>query len=144
LQTRKSPISRLDPDPLPELKSGGKFRKQEHLKRRVNIARVFKKGRAVNCPGVKLFFLANGLPINRIAISFVRKYGNAVQRNRARRLGREAYRLMKDQLKSGFDLILLLYPVGVKEAGANRGSLAASSEQLRTLFGKAGLYRLKV
>ena len=144
MQTRKSPISRLDPDPLPEFKSRRKFRKQEHLKGRVTIARVFKKGRAVNCPGVKLFFLANELPINRIAVSFVRKYGNAVQRNRTRRLGREAYRLMKDQLKSGFDLILLLYPIGVNEAGVNRGSLAASSEQLKTLFGKAGLYRIKV
>ena len=85
--------------------------------------------------------MANDLPINRIAVSFVRKYGNAVQRNRARRLGREAYRLMKDQLKSGFDLILLMYPARVNEAGADRGSLAASSEQLKTLFGKAGLYR---
>jgi len=144
LQTRKSPIRQLSLELQPECTSGGKFKRKEHLKRRVDITRVFRKGRAVSCTGVKLFFLANDLPINRIAISFVRKYGNAVRRNRARRLGREAYRLMKDQLKSGFDLILLLYPIGVNEAGVNRGSLAASSEQLKTLFGKAGLYRIKV
>jgi len=81
--------------------------------------------------------LINGLPHNRIVITFVRKYGNAVQRNRARRLGREAYRLMKGTLKTGYDLVLLVYP-RTKEAG--RSSLGESTLQLQTLFRKAGLW----
>jgi len=118
---------------------GARFRRHEHLKRRVDIARVFKKGRVASCPGIKLFFLVNGLANNRIVITFARKYGNAVQRNRARRLSREAYRLMKGELEPGYDLVLLLCaPVGEFK----RGSLAERNEQLKTLFEKAGMRRM--
>lgn len=157
LRTRKNPIS--EPGlALPE--GGGRFRRQEHLKRRVEVTRVFKKGRVVNCPGAKLFFFANNLPYNRIVITFARKFGNAVQRNRARRLGREAYRLIRENCKTGYDLVLLLYPrpkesdssktalkgapKGEKnptvKAAARTGSLAESAEQLQTLFKKAKLW----
>ena len=105
---------------------------------------VFKKGRAVSCSGCKLFFLANELPCNRIAFSFVRKYGNAVKRNRARRLGREAYRLMKGKLKTGYDLVLLFYPrqeglFPQKEGPLQRMTLCKTAGTLQTLFKRAGL-----
>jgi ribonuclease P protein component len=155
LQTRKSPISEPGLD-LSGIEGRKRFRKEEHLKRRAELTRVFKKGRVVSCPGVKLFFLANGLPHNRIVITFVRKYGNAVQRNRARRLGREAYRLMKDKLKTGYDLVLLIYPRPAENAphrpglpgkssglpAGKAGTLAESTQQLKTLFRKAGLYAI--
>jgi len=122
---------------------GGRFRQQEHIKRRVELTRVFKKGRVVSCPGVKLFFLANGLPHNRIVITFARKYGNAVQRNRARRLGREAYRLMRGELATGYDVVWLMYPrtTGKPDLPRQAGSLAESTEQLKTLFRKAGIWQ---
>jgi ribonuclease P protein component len=78
-----------------------------------------------------LFFLENGLPHNRIVFTFAKNYGNAVERNRARRLGREAYRLMSPLLKGGFDLVLLMYP--------SPGTLSARQGQLKTLIFKAGL-----
>jgi ribonuclease P protein component len=80
-----------------------------------------------------LFFLENGLSHNRIAFTFARKYGNAVERNRARRLGREAYRYMRNGLKPGFDLVLLVYP--------GKDTLAGRKGQLGMLFSKAGFYR---
>jgi ribonuclease P protein component len=134
LQTRKSPISEPELG-LSGVESRKRFRREEHLKRRTELTRVFKKGRVTNCPGIKLFFLANGLPHNRIVITFVRKYGNAVQRNRARRLGREAYRLMKGTLKTGYDLVFLVYP-GLPAVN----TLAERTQQLKTLFRKAGLW----
>jgi ribonuclease P protein component len=78
-----------------------------------------------------LFFRGNGLAHNRIAFTFARKYGNAVERNRARRLGREAYRYMRNRLKGGFDLVLLVYP--------GKDTLTGRQEQLKVLFSKAGL-----
>ena len=122
-----------------EAKTGGRFRKKEHLKKNAAITRVFKNGRIVNCSGCKLFFLANELNCNRIAFSFVRKYGNAVRRNRVRRLGREAYRLMKEELKTGYDLVLLYYP----HKDENRGTLTETKGQLITLFKKAGIMSIK-
>ncbi|GHT97115.1 hypothetical protein FACS1894142_0870 [Spirochaetia bacterium] len=70
------------------------------------------------------------MPHNRIAFTFGRKFGNAVERNRARRVGREAYRYIRHKIKAGFDLVLLVYP--------GRDALADRMEQLRVLFSKAG------
>jgi ribonuclease P protein component len=95
---------------------------------------VFKKGRVAACPGARLFFLENGLPHNRVVFTFARNYGNAVERNRARRLGREAYRLLRPRLRGGFDLVLLVYP-------SETVTFAARQKQLKTLVSKAGLYR---
>ncbi|MDR2073004.1 MAG: ribonuclease P protein component [Spirochaetaceae bacterium] len=125
-QTKKSPISTLRLT----------FSRQEHLKKRVEITRVFKKGKVVSCFGARLFFLENGLPHNRLVVTFARKFGNAVRRNRARRLSHEGYRLMKAQLKTGYDLVLLMYP---REKDRAEAGLAASTGQLKALLTRAGI-----
>ncbi|MCL2412279.1 MAG: ribonuclease P protein component, partial [Treponema sp.] len=77
---------------------------------------VFGSGKRYSCYGAKLFVLKNNLPYNRICFTFTKVpkksnvLWNAVIRNRARRLGREAFRLMKDRLKTSHDLIFLVYP----------------------------------
>jgi ribonuclease P protein component len=78
-----------------------------------------------------LFVVRNELPYNRVVFTFARKFGNAVERNRARRLSREAYRLLRNALEPGFDLVLFLYPGG--DSFGNR------MEQLKILFRKAAL-----
>jgi ribonuclease P protein component len=92
--------------------------------------------------------LKNDLPYNRIGFTQIRKYGNAPERNRARRLGKEAYRLLRSRLKSGFDLVLLVYPGQPNPARPDTpksrirpgwGSLKVRLTQLKSLFGKAGL-----
>ena len=108
-----------------------RFTRDERLKRREAIRAVFDRRDAVACSGARLFRLENGLARNRIAFAFARKFGTAAKRNRARRLGREAYRLLKNRLKSGYDLVLLVYP--------GRDSLADRMAQLETLFFRAGL-----
>jgi ribonuclease P protein component len=116
------------------------FKRDERVKRRDDIRRVFKQGRVVSCPGAKLFVLkqmdnANETKQakNRIAFTFSRKFGNAVQRNRARRLGREAYRYIRNDLKAGYDLVWLLYP--------GPDVLVERKKQLETLCSRAGLKR---
>jgi ribonuclease P protein component len=82
-----------------------------------------------------LFVVRSGQPHNRIAFTFARKFGSAAERNRARRLSREVYRLIRSSLEPGFDLVLLLYPGGDFFAGR--------VEQLKILFRKAALLREK-
>jgi ribonuclease P protein component len=118
---------------LPELKCSVRFRREEHLKRRNDIREVFGKGKRIGCRGAKLFVLKNSLSRNRICFTFPRGFGTAVQRNRARRLGREAYRSLKPRLQYGYDLILLLYPQEL--------SLTGCMGQLQYLFTRAGLMR---
>jgi ribonuclease P protein component len=69
-----------------------------------------KKGVRFSVRGAKLFVLANGLQHNRIAFTFARKFGIAAERNRARRLGREAWRRLRKSIASSYDFVLLVYP----------------------------------
>jgi ribonuclease P protein component len=78
--------------------------------------------------------LKNDLPHNRICFTLSRGFGNAVERNRAKRLGREAFRLMKNRLDCGYDLILLVYT-------ETEMALCGRIKQLESLFSKAGLLR---
>ncbi|MDR0316485.1 MAG: ribonuclease P protein component [Treponema sp.] len=107
-----------------------RFRREEHLKGRNVIRDVFSRGKRFGCRGAKLFILKNSLPRNRVCFTFSRGFGNAVERNRARRLSREAYRHLRPRLLRGYDLILLMYP---------EPSMPIGAEQLTFLFSKAGL-----
>ncbi|MDR0375762.1 MAG: ribonuclease P protein component [Treponema sp.] len=109
-----------------------RFRRECRLKKREEIRTVFKEGRVSSCFGAKLFVLKNDVGHTRIAFTFSRKFGNAVERNRCRRVGREAYRHLQCGIKQGFDLALLVYPVG-KDTFSDR------MEQLRRLFSRANL-----
>ena len=112
------------------------FKREEHLKGRNEIREVFKSGRQFGCRGAKLFVLKNELAYNRICFTFSRGFGNAVARNRARRLGREAFRLIKGRLFGGHDLILLVYPEAEAET-----VFSDRAKQLDSLFFKAGLLK---
>ncbi len=105
--------------------------KGDRLKRSSDIGRVFASGRKVSCYGAKLYYRENGRAGNRMTVTLVRKYGSAVQRNRAKRVLREAYRLSKASLKRGFDMVVVLYP--------HTDSYRNRAAQLARLFEKAGL-----
>jgi len=113
------------------VETGFLFPRRERLKGRDNIREVFKKKKVFSCPGARLLMSGNGLNYNRVAFSFPRKYGNAVERNHSRRLSREAYRLLRSELHQGYDLVLLVY--------SSKDNFSARMEQLRALFLKAGL-----
>ncbi len=83
--------------------------KKDRLKRSADIGRVFSSSTRVSCPGAKLVYRKNDIGRSRFTVTLIRKYGNAVERNRAKRVAREAYRLLRSDVKNGFDMVLLLY-----------------------------------
>jgi len=56
---------------------------------------------------VVLGALQNGLAITRFGFATARQIGGAVERNRARRLLREAARLYRPAIEPGWDLVLI-------------------------------------
>ena len=104
----------------------------ERLRSQSDISRVFKSSFRVSCSGAKLVYRKNDLGWNRIAVTLVRKYGNSVQRNKSKRIVREIYRSLKNNLKPGFDMIIVLYP------GDYDYSIRES--QVKYLLGKAGIF----
>ena len=53
---------------------------------------------------------ANGLPHSRLGLSVSRRVGNAVARNRIKRLLRESYRLSRHVLPIGYDWVIVVRP----------------------------------
>jgi ribonuclease P protein component len=108
------------------------FPKAERLRRSAAIQTVFRKGRKYYEDGIKIFVLPNGCEQNRVVFTFPRGYGNAVARNYSRRLSREAYRLCRQNLATGFDMAVLVFP--------GKDSFPERKTQLEKLFRKAGLW----
>jgi ribonuclease P protein component len=55
-----------------------------------------------------LFGVPNKSSVTRLGFSTSRKVGNAVRRNRIRRLLRESFRLLQHELPPGYDLVLVV------------------------------------
>lgn len=81
--------------------------KAERLKFTRDFDRVFQEGKVLQSDFFTIMYVENGLDYNRIAVMIKRKFGKAYQRNKARRWIKEAYRLMKNELARGFDIIIL-------------------------------------
>jgi ribonuclease P protein component len=72
-----------------------------------DIQRVRRNGRSYAHPLLVLIAQENGLELTRIAVIAGRSVGKAVERNRAKRLIREAVRPLLPELSQGWDLLLL-------------------------------------
>jgi ribonuclease P protein component len=81
--------------------------KNNVLRKDADFDNVYKRGRSVGERYVVVFYIKNHRDINRTCFLASKKVGNSVRRNRARRLMRESYRLMKDRLPIGYDIIII-------------------------------------
>lgn len=83
------------------------FRKHEHLRRPADFQLVYDRRRSVSNNWLIVYVRENGLPYLRLGLSVSRKYGGATYRNRLRRLYREAFRLTRQEMPVGLDLVLI-------------------------------------
>ena len=68
---------------------------------------LYKKGRYFTSKYSVIYVRLNGKPFNRLGITAGKKIGNAVHRNRAKRLIRLAYREAEIDLPVGIDLVIV-------------------------------------
>jgi len=77
------------------------------LRRRADIGSVFASGISARDRLATLVARPNNLPYSRMGVGISRRHGNAVRRNRIKRLCREAMRLSRPDLPAGWDYMLL-------------------------------------
>jgi ribonuclease P protein component len=89
------------------IKGDQRASKQFRITRRNDIDRVFSHARRVSDATLTLLVITNGLAISRLGLGVSMRHGNAARRNRVKRLCREAFRLIRSQLPSGCDYMIL-------------------------------------
>ena len=84
-----------------------RWRPRQHLRRPEEFRLVYDAQEALHGPSVVLFFRPNQTAHSRMGLSVSRKHGNAVRRNRIRRVLRESFRLCQHLFPAGFDYVLI-------------------------------------
>lgn len=68
---------------------------------------LYKRGRYISSKYSVIYIRPNGKPYNRLGITAGKKTGNAVCRNRAKRVIRVAYRRFEIDLPLGIDIVIV-------------------------------------
>lgn len=83
------------------------MRKIKTLKKNYEFQNVLSKGKFYIGKQITIYITRNKINTNVIGIAVSTKTCNAVKRNRIKRLIRENYRLMKNDLKKGYNIVFL-------------------------------------
>jgi ribonuclease P protein component len=108
------------------------------LKRSRDFARARRYGRSAGTPLLALYVLRTRTPELRVGFSVSKKVGKAVERNRVKRLMREAVRPHICALRRGQDLVFIARPA------AAEASLAQVAESTSYVLHKSGAIEPKV
>lgn len=76
------------------------------IKRRYEFKRLFSKGKIAYGTNLTMYILPNQLSINKLGIAVGKKSGRAVDRNKIKRLIRENYRILEDNIKVGYFILI--------------------------------------
>lgn len=83
------------------------FGKLQRVKSGDDFRRCYQLGQRAGDGHLLVFAAINDFDHSRLGVSVSKKHGNAVARNRKKRLLRETFRLLQHDLPKGLDLILV-------------------------------------
>ena len=77
------------------------------LRKQKDFNKVYNRGRSKGSRFVVVLYRKNNLDFTRTAFVSSKKVGNSVERNRSRRLMKEAYRSLEGRVKKGYDIVFV-------------------------------------
>jgi ribonuclease P protein component len=108
------------------------------LSRSAEFERVYRQGRSTANRQFVIYAFPNASSDQpRVGLSVSRKVGGAVERNRVKRLLREAFAHVEETLRSGQDIVVVARPAAAELVA--RDGLSGVQRSLQELLGKAGL-----
>ena len=105
------------------------------LKSNSDFRRLYNRGKAVTDPALVVYYSKNRAGICRIGITTSKKIGNAVERNRSRRVIREAFRQVCPDINPCYDIVM---------AARSKTKYLKSTrvaETMRRIFGEQGMLK---
>jgi len=108
------------------------FPKKKRLVSNSQFKAVMARGRRLSNGVLMLYMAENNLEYSRLGVSVGKSYGNAVARNRLKRLMREAFRQNQDRIPAGFDYLLMISPRLLKDSPFDSAQGEDGHAQLRT------------
>ncbi|MCR4715550.1 MAG: ribonuclease P protein component [Lachnospiraceae bacterium] len=86
------------------------------------FSKVYKTRKSKANHELIVYAVKNDLEYNRLGISVSKKIGNSVVRHRFCRLVRECYRSNRDNMKQGYDIVVIARPevIGLKCQSVNK------------------------
>lgn len=109
---------------------GASFTRDDRVRLRGEFERVRKNGKSARGRVLAIYECPNGTPRRRLGIAVSKAVGNAVVRNRVKRLIREAFRTGRATLSAGVDILV------VARAPASDATYAQIARELSDLDAK--------
>jgi ribonuclease P protein component len=115
-----------------------RFTAADRIRKQADYDRIYKSRLFAADDVLVINADVNGLNRTRLGLSVSRKVGGAVVRNRWKRLLREAFRLSRDSLPSGLDLVIRPQKGAAPDFHAIRTSLIALAHRISKRLARKG------
>jgi ribonuclease P protein component len=114
---------------------GERFPRSQRLRRRKEFLRIQRSGVKVSSHPLVALALENRWNVTRVGITISSRVGNAVARNRIRRVLREIFRRHRARLPGGIDVVLIVSPQAVRaDFSALHEAYCSLASQLKEHF----------
>lgn len=110
------------------------FSKKKRLRSNRQFKSVLDNGQRLSNGILTLYIAENDCDYPRLGVSVGKSCGNAVVRNRLKRLLREAFRQSQGVIPAGFDYLLMISPGRLKKSRTGKAQEIPTFEKIKSSF----------